>query len=75
MTLANLYEENIPDWKIRYIANEFFGVKDLSDYTGIRDFLINLKDDEVNYDKMLSYYYSEGKDYEKNRNNQSKSII
>lgn len=75
MTLANLYEENYPKWEIRYNATEFFKVKYLNDLKGIKEFLINLKNDEVAYDKMLSHYFSGGKLYEKYKHDKSKRIF
>ena len=75
MTLANLFEENSPHWEIRYNATEFFKVKYLNDLKGIKQFLINLKNDKEAYDKMLSHYFAEGKPYLKYKDDKSKNKI
>jgi len=71
MTLANLFEENEPEWKIRYNATEFFRVQNLNDYKGIKKFLLKLKNDNVSFDEMLSHFYAEGKTYLQSRNDKS----
>jgi len=75
MTLANLYEENEPKWEIRYNATEFFKIKNMYDFEGIKSFLLNLKHDDEASDKMLSHFYAEGKEYLKYKNNKSKNFI
>jgi hypothetical protein len=75
LTEANLYQENKPNWKIRYNANEFFEIENLYDYEGIKKMLDNLDKRNDKYDQYLSNFYTEGPNYYKNRNNKSILII
>lgn len=74
MTLANLFEENVPEWEIRYNATDFFKVQTLQDLKGIKNFLINLKNDKESYFKMLSHFFAEGKSYTEYKDDKSKII-
>jgi hypothetical protein len=72
ITKANSQPDNEPDWEISYRATEFFGVKNLTDYESIHQFVEKISHDDTVYQKTCRSFFADGSQVELYCDKQSK---